>query len=292
MHAAVEANVNKEQTCYLANLKDVTFSTLFAINTVIIFALCMTYGVGALSDPQPDKKTIEESGETAADSSHRQDALVWLGGICLITVIASILSIAFVYAISTLSAHSISCTMYTVLSFTGACAVFLLLVGNVVGGILALALLIASFVFYFYVKDRISFAAVNMKTAGSAITAMPSTIFYAYGIMVVAVRLYDPVSYALQILVLTILCLFYLLDIVDLHVDHCSVRSGHERGIHAHLAQRSGVQHRGVHDIHLLGGRGSCNNTITYINKIIIDLCIFHDFIDRHPGGYISDVRL
>jgi len=44
-----------------------------------------------------------------------------------------------------------------------------------------------AFVFYFMVKDRIAFAAVNMKTAGVAITAMPSTLLYAYGVMVAAV---------------------------------------------------------------------------------------------------------
>lgn len=191
VQSAVQENVNKEQTSYLANLKDVTFSILFAFNSVVILSLAMTYGIGALSDPQPDKKTIDADGSESSDgSSHRGDAVIWLGGICLITVAASVLSLLFVYVISTLTATSLSCTLYTVLGFVGACAVFLLIVGNVVGGMLALVLLIMSFVFYFIVKDRISFAAINMRTAGVAITAMPATLMYAYVVMILAVILF------------------------------------------------------------------------------------------------------
>lgn len=189
VHNAVEQIVNREQTSVCGNLKDVTFSILFVANSIFIFVLAMTYGIDALSDPQPDKKTIDSAGHESFDeSTHRDDAIVWLGGICVITVMSSLLSISFVYLVAALSASSISCTLYTVLAFSGACAVFLLVVGNIVGGILAVILLLMAFVFYFFVKDRLAFAAINMKTAGVAITAMPATLMYAYVVMLGAVR--------------------------------------------------------------------------------------------------------
>jgi hypothetical protein len=188
VHAAVQNNVNKEQAgVALAGLKDAAFSCLFALNSLAVLGLCMSYGVAALNGPEPDKKSISADGDAEDSSSHRRDAIVWLGGVCLMTLLASVLSILYVYAISSLTARSVSCTMYTVGAGTAACAAFLLVVGNVVGGVLALVLLAASFVFYWSVRDRLALAAVNMRTAGVAVTAMPSLFSYAYGIMLLAI---------------------------------------------------------------------------------------------------------
>ena len=159
IQVAVQENVNKESASLSdwSRFTDVFFSILFIINTTSVFILCVTAGVSALIGPEPDKKTISGSGEHHSDESNEKDAFNWLGGSCIMSLVAALLSVLFVHVISSLSATSVSCTLYTVLAFSGVCAVFLLTVGNVVGGVLAFILLLATFGFFYYVKNKITF---------------------------------------------------------------------------------------------------------------------------------------
>jgi len=60
-------------------------------------------------------------------------------------------------------------------------------VGFVAGGVIFLIFAMLTACYYYVVRNRIPFAATNLKVATTAVNEMPATLYYAYGIMLVQI---------------------------------------------------------------------------------------------------------
>lgn len=185
---AVEENISSASTIKLGNYRDASFAILFAVNCLIIFGLSMSYGIAALTASEPNQVYVETNGKHSDDEPNDGDKITFIWGTILITSIAVVLSVAWVFAVGLLASKLVSCTVYLVVIFNAVCGVILLVIGNVLGGVFAVAIAISSFAFFLWIKDRIEFAAVNMSTACAAIKSIPSILFYAYLLMAIQVR--------------------------------------------------------------------------------------------------------
>jgi hypothetical protein len=166
-----------------SSYKDVSFSVLFAANALVVLGLCMSYGVAALRAPEPSKVIIESNGHRVDDSNNESDKTTFLWGVLVITSLAAVLSVIWVFVIARMASQLVFFTAAAVVAFNVVGALVLFVVGNVIGGAFAVVIAASSFAFFYWIKNRIEFASVNMQTACSAMKDMPSVLLYAYGMM-------------------------------------------------------------------------------------------------------------
>jgi hypothetical protein len=184
-HKHVEQGVGESGTVgtvHFGGMRDPIFAVMFAANCIVVLALAMSYGVAAMNAEEPTTVTVKSDGEHV-DTTNGPDGGVWLGGFLFITAVSVILTLGWLFLISKMSSQLIMCTLFSVIVFKVISGLVLFMVGSLIGGIFVLILAAVSLGYIFWIRDRISFAAVNMKTASKALQAMPSILVYAVVIM-------------------------------------------------------------------------------------------------------------
>lgn len=169
-------------TVHFGGMRDPFFAIIFGANCIVVLALAMSYGIAAMNADEPTTVTVRSDGEQV-DTTNDPDGGVWLGGFLFITAVSVVLTLGWLFLISKMSSQLIMCTLFSVIVFKVISGVVLFMVGSLIGGLFVLILAVVSLGYIFWIRDRISFAAVNMKTASKALQAMPSILVYAVAIM-------------------------------------------------------------------------------------------------------------
>ena len=163
-----------------SHFKDVTFSVLFVLNVVIVFALAYSSGLSAFEFG--DLKVINVDGSTRDDNVKRETGKV-IGGLVVTLLSGGILSLGWIVVLSKVATKIVNVTFGVILIAATLAGVSMILSGMMILGICLLIGACFSILFFKLLQPHIKLASCNLKIACEAIRAMPCTILAAGVVM-------------------------------------------------------------------------------------------------------------
>jgi Plasma-membrane choline transporter len=163
-----------------SHFKDVTFSILFVLNVVIVFALAFSSGISIFEFGHLEVKNTDGSRN---DEDYSREPGKIIGGLIVILFSGGILSLGWIVVLSKFATKIIPVTFGVILMATGLAGVLMLLSRMTILGICLLVGACISLLFFKLLKPHIELASCNLKIACEAIRAMPCTILAAGVVM-------------------------------------------------------------------------------------------------------------
>ena len=174
------APVNKERNPQATGYRDLWALVLFWVHFLIIFILAVTLGASAVGADN-DVQTVSVSGNTVADegsSGSGNTAIV--GGIFLLAFLSAIFAAIWLKVMFLIGEKIITVSIFAGIGFLFLIGLIMMSVGQVPVGVLFIIFSLIGCCYYYCVRNRIAFAAANLKVACDAVSAMPATVYAAF----------------------------------------------------------------------------------------------------------------
>eukprot|EP01104_Vermistella_antarctica_P011737 TRINITY_DN3310_c2_g1_i1.p1 TRINITY_DN3310_c2_g1~~TRINITY_DN3310_c2_g1_i1.p1 ORF type:complete len:620 (+),score=97.81 TRINITY_DN3310_c2_g1_i1:93-1952(+) len=167
--------------------RDVFWAVLFAVHLVALIGLMLGGLILGFTGDTPvdgDGETGEPEPETEGDEISRSES-IRLFAICVVAAVAAgLFSTLWVYLIRRFAGTLIYISLGVSLLAYIVLGTFMFIIGNIIGGVIFLCLLVVLILIFVFARSRIQFAALTMKCVCEVIQMHPETIWVAVGSLV------------------------------------------------------------------------------------------------------------